>query len=264
MLSLSETLQYSGRWGRFCHRWQLSLRKHMLENISSKESRCVCCSVEEFFGWVFCIRAQKTDAASSFYWCRIYPKSFCELFIASVFVRRWSCSLSLLSCFSIFPSRVVSCFFLFCLPFSSWVSMVFSPFVGFVELTSTMAKSSSLSLVLWLKLSTLHTVWHVPLPTARSWLSQWGSYGFPCFLVHWYAVRSPYYLVIFQFLSGWLCILGVVLFFFECQWYIFVFLIILTFLFGYFSIDVDLICKFEKLSMHMNIMIFDKVSLQVL
>jgi hypothetical protein len=95
--------------------------------------------------------------------------------------------------------------------------LVFYPFVGFVELTSTMAKSSSLSLVLWLKLSTLCNVWHGPLPTARSWLSQWGSYGFPCFLVHWYAVRSPYYLVIFQFLSGWLSILGVVLFFFDAS-----------------------------------------------
>jgi len=51
---------------------------------------------------------------------------------------------------------------------------------------------------------------------------------------------------------------------FQCQWYIFVFQIILTFLFGHFSIHVDLNCKFEKLSMHVNIMIFDKVSLQVL
>jgi hypothetical protein len=63
----------------------------------------------------------------------------------------------------------------------------------------------------------LCNVWHGPLPSARSWLSQWGSYGFPCFLVHWYAVTSPYYLVIFQFLSGWLSILGVVLLFFNAS-----------------------------------------------
>lgn len=41
MLSLNGVFPFSWRWGKFCHELQMSLRKHTIENISSRKIKYV-------------------------------------------------------------------------------------------------------------------------------------------------------------------------------------------------------------------------------